>query len=66
MKGMKGGSMGGEKMKPMMGNTGIKSGGANVPSTKPAQGQGGYGFAPECKTQMPNHSGHKGGKMGGM
>ena len=49
----KGGSLGGAKMKPVAGNTGIKSGGANVPSTKAAVGQGGYGFAPSAKTSVP-------------
>ena len=67
MKGMKGGSMGGGKIQPVKGKEGIMSGGASKPSTKPAQGHGGYGFAPECKTKMPSHPGHKGGKkMGGM
>ncbi len=67
MKGMsKGGSMGGAKMKPMMGSTGIKSGGASVPNPKPVQGQNGYGFASECKTKMPMGGGKATGKMGKM
>ena len=49
----KGGSLGGEKMKPVTGKEGIKSGGANVPSTKGPVGQGGYGFAPQAKTNVP-------------
>jgi hypothetical protein len=65
MKGMRqGGSLGGEKMKPVTGKSGIKSGGANVPNSKPVQGQGGYGFAEPCKTKMPMGGGKgTGGKM---
>lgn len=67
MKGMsKGGSLGAGKMMPVTGKSGIKSGGANVPSTKPAQGQGGYGFASECKTNVPCGGGKATGKMGKM
>lgn len=47
----KGGSLGGEKIKPVVGSSGIKSGGANVPNTKPAQND--YGFAPAAKTSVP-------------
>jgi hypothetical protein len=60
----KAGSLGASKMKPVAGNTGIKSGGANVPSTKAAQGQNGYGFAPAAKTNVPTSGGKgTGGKL---
>ena len=49
----KAGSLGGAKMKPVTGNTGIKSGGANVPDAKPVQGQGGQRYAPMAKTNVP-------------
>lgn len=39
--------------KPVTGTNGVKSGGATVPKTKPVQGQGGYGFAPQAKTSVP-------------
>lgn len=54
MKGMsKGGSLGASKPKPVTGQSGIKSGGANVPSTKGPVGQSGFGFAPAAKTSVP-------------
>jgi hypothetical protein len=58
----KAGSLGGEKMKPVVGRHGIKSGGANVPNTKPAQND--YGFAPTAKTNVPCSGGKgTGGKL---
>ena len=60
----KGGSLGGEKPNPVVGKSGIKSGGANVPSTKAAVGQAGYGFAPAAKTNVPTSGGKgTGGKL---
>ena len=60
----KGGSLGAAKMKPVVGKEGIKSGGANVPSTKAAVGQSGSGFAPPAKTYVPCGGGKgTGGKL---
>jgi len=60
----KGGSLGAAKMKPVVGKEGIKSGGANVPSTKGPVGQSGYGFAPAAKTSVPCGGGKgTGGKL---
>jgi hypothetical protein len=49
----KAGSLGGKKIQPVTGKSGIKSGGANVPNAKPVQGQGGYGYASPSKTSVP-------------
>jgi hypothetical protein len=49
-------------MKPVTGKEGIKSGGANVPNTKPAHVE--HGFAPSAKTNVPCSGGKgTGGKL---
>lgn len=46
-------------IKPVKGKSGISSGGASQPNTKPVQGQKGFGYAPQAKTNIPT-----GGKKG--